>query len=156
MAVKANSLLGCDDITFLDFPDSNFSLIKEDDEQARRIVSIIDNKRVDYIFFPHILDYNLDHRSSSLLISKLLEGRPEIIKYYFCVWLWESLPNRDLKRITIDNIYYYSPRKNYKREAHDIYTTTHSSDGVYYSGSCPQLLYILTKRKKELFFLVKD
>src|SRR5574344_1500961 len=154
MAIEANRLLGCTDITFLDFPDSNFISVKEDDLQAKNIINIIEDKKPDYIFYPHILDYNLDHRSASALISELLSNRNDIAKYYYCVWLWESLLYRDLKEISINNIYYYSPKINYKEKSHNVYTKTHSSNGVYYSGNCPNLLYRLTKRKKELFFSI--
>lgn len=154
MAIEANRILGCTDLTFLAFPDSNFISVKEDDLQAKNIINIIEDKKPDYIFYPHILDYNLDHRSASALISELLSNRNDIAKYYYCVWLWESLPYRDLKEISINNIYYYSPKINYKEKSHNVYTKTHSSNGVYYSGNCPNLLYRLTIRKKELFFSI--
>lgn len=154
MAIEANNLLGCNDITFLDFPDSNFSSIKEDDEEAKNLSTFISEKSPDIVFYPHILDYNLDHRRASKIITNILSKNNNIKRYYYCVWLWESLPFKDLIKISINNIYYYLPKMNYKEESHDIYTKTHSLNGVYYSGNCPKLLYRLTKRKKELFFKI--
>ncbi|WP_024994866.1 PIG-L family deacetylase [Phocaeicola paurosaccharolyticus] len=154
MAIEANRILGCTDLTFLAFPDSKFYLINEENLEAKKLSNIIDDKKPDYIFYPHILDYSPDHRRASALISKIISKNADIKKYYYCVWLWNSLPYKDLKRMSISNIYYYSPKLNYKKKSHDIYTKTHSSDGVYYSGNCPKLLYRLTKRKRELFFLI--
>lgn len=152
MAIEANSLLKCTDLIFLDFPDSHFNSLYEDDLEVKKLLYIIEDKNPDYIFFPHILDYSPDHRKASALISKMIANKTDIKKYYYCVWLWQSLPYRDLKKLSINNVYFYLPKSNYIKKSHDIYTKTHSSNGIYYSGNCPKLLYRLTKRKKELFF----
>lgn len=152
LAIKANEVLGCTDITFLDFPDGHFGDVTLFSVEVRKLESLLDKKKPDNVFIPHEFDFSSDHLACTRLLTELFE-KSNFNVYYYCVWFWYHMPLSYVFKLNYMKMKTLVSRRIYKDEAYKIYVNSHTPDGAFYSGVSPRAFLKAVHSKRELFFV---
>lgn len=137
-------------ITFLDFPDANFKSLTLESPQVTRLSEYIKTFNPNIIYCPHPYEKSIDHKYATSLIEKITNNK-NIQIYYYCVWLFEDIPWKEILNIPLKNIFHITPNHNYKKESCQLYINRSGSNKVIYSGQLPRLFTYISKQKTEFF-----
>ncbi|GHU69610.1 hypothetical protein FACS189413_08790 [Bacteroidia bacterium] len=118
---------------------------------------------VDTIFAPHPFEGWSDHIATAKIASQLVchfreNGNP-VSLYYYCVWLWYSMPTSKIKSLDWKHSFLLSMNKkeyNAKLQAIEAYIQPQTSFGKSFSGELPALFVKANQWKNELYFEEKS
>ncbi len=155
LAIQSNGLLGLheNDLLFLDFPDGCFDRVSA--SQVKELYTSINLFNPQYIFYPHPYDGSPDHTKATQIVTTILKDKPNIISYYYSVWLWHHMPFYKSFMLDYKHSYCLKYGDIPKKKAMKIYTEAQSERGDFYSGNLPCMLLKALTWEQELFFKVK-
>lgn len=136
--------LNIDKLYFCDFPDGGITHQNMEEYHARfdKLSSIIEEDTPDEIFCTHPLEGWKDHTAASEITQDILKkSRSSIIMYHYWVWVWFSVPFKNIKLLNFNNTYFCNIQKvlQKKQELINIYLQNLTPEGTPYCGELPTM-----------------
>ena len=130
--------------------------IKDSFNRINEIQNIIDGIQPAAVFAPHPFEGWKDHVATAKIARKLF---PPEKTYYYCVWLWYSMPTSKIWLLNWKKSLFLQMNRNehtIKKQAIEAYIQPKTAFGQPFSGILPDLFLKANRWNKELFFRSKN
>ena len=149
LTLNAAKILGLmpSQYTFLDWGDGNVPEVQNNINKKMELISIIETKKPEVIFTPHVTDGHYDHIYTTQIVRTMLHPSMKLMNY--CVWFWKQGYRNNWNKSYILTM--NKKEQLVKSKAIDAYILPVDEHGIPYSGDLVELSYYWRWRK-ELYF----